>query len=264
MNVGYPLGLGFGQSAPTPSGIEHGQDIEAPLGTPLYAPVSGTAFVATDSVLGRHVIIHSSSGFDYWFGHLSHVAVQPGQQVAQGTPLGATGGAQSDPQRGDATGPHLWFGISRSGTFQNPIPFLDQGAIFGSSPHESLTQPAPVAGSGSPTPPGSPSVSAQPAGFVQDFGTNLEKLLITAAFLFLGIVLVRSGFTQLTSPRRSADPDDKAFEEFKSSGEKNPRTRTHKSAESFARAAGGNVVEFFDGEEKPRSSIRETQRKLAR
>lgn len=130
----YKLGLGFGQKAPTPSGTEHGQDIETPLGTPLFAGIQGTAHVHEDNVLGRYVTIDGPGGVQYWFGHLGSVAVKDGQVVTPATQIGMTGGAQNDPQHGDATGPHLWFATKVNGQFVNPLQHLNQQSIFQGQP----------------------------------------------------------------------------------------------------------------------------------
>jgi hypothetical protein len=133
--MAYPLGLGFGDAAPTPSGIEHGQDIEVPDGTALYAPVPGIVVVAGElPPIGGAVGIYSA-GHTFWFGHLKQISVHIGQQVSQGTYLGLSGGAAGDPMRGDATGAHLWYGVSTGrqtelNQLTNPLPFLNQDSIF--------------------------------------------------------------------------------------------------------------------------------------
>jgi Peptidase family M23 len=133
--MAYPLGLGYGDPAPTPSGIEHGQDIEVPDGTTIYSPVHGTVvFAGSNPITGGTVGIYSA-GHTFWFGHLKAILTSFGDTVDQGNVIGLSGGAAGDPMRGDATGPHLWFAVSQGkqtslSNLIDPTPFLNQDAIF--------------------------------------------------------------------------------------------------------------------------------------
>ncbi len=79
-----------------------GIDIGVPLGTPLYAPVSGTIEIAGPyGGYGNAVGIRTADGYFLLLGHLDSVAVTPGQSVQVGTFIGKSGNT------GASTGPHL-------------------------------------------------------------------------------------------------------------------------------------------------------------
>lgn len=78
---------------------ENAIDVAVPVGTPVYAPTDGSIVRAGDlpgnpggRFAGQRVTLQSSSNA-FYFGHLSSVAVQVGQQIKAGTLLGYTGEA---------------------------------------------------------------------------------------------------------------------------------------------------------------------------
>lgn len=67
---------------------------------------------------GCHVIIDHGNGYQSLYGHLSRIAVSPGQAISQGQSIGTMGST------GRSTGTHLHFEIRSSGTLVNPLSFL--------------------------------------------------------------------------------------------------------------------------------------------
>jgi len=95
-----------------------GVDYAAPTGAPVVAVASGTVVSATyDSSNGRMVRIRHASGYESYYLHLSGfgAGVRAGARVDQGQTIGFVG------QTGLATGPHLHYGLTRSGVFVNPL-----------------------------------------------------------------------------------------------------------------------------------------------
>lgn len=90
----------------------NGIDLSAPVGTKIFAPLTGTVRNTGNTDLvpgcyswGQWILIDHLNGLSTLFSHLSHIAVSPGQQVATGDVIGYTG------RTGYATGPHLHFTV---------------------------------------------------------------------------------------------------------------------------------------------------------
>lgn len=90
-------------------------DFGAPVGTPLYAALSGTVLGTgnTDLVkgcysFGKWVMIKHGNGLNTLYAHLSVIDVTTGEHVSTGDILGLSG------MTGYATGPHLHFGVYAS------------------------------------------------------------------------------------------------------------------------------------------------------
>jgi murein DD-endopeptidase MepM/ murein hydrolase activator NlpD len=87
-----------------------GIDIRAALGTPALAAADGTVLhTGRGPLAGRFVIVRHADDLATVYLHLSEVAVTTGQAVSRGTVLGRTGAT------GNATTPHLHFGVCRRG-----------------------------------------------------------------------------------------------------------------------------------------------------
>ncbi len=115
-----------------PGHIHQGQDVVAPRGTPIVAPVAGSILWKANQPggAGIYLILHAADGRDYAFMHIKRGtvkvevgdAVTAGQQMAQ---VGATG---------SASGPHLhfetWIGgwYVKGGVAINPLPQLQRWA----------------------------------------------------------------------------------------------------------------------------------------
>jgi septal ring factor EnvC (AmiA/AmiB activator) len=96
-----------------------GIDIGAERGTPLQAPAAGTvAFAGSQADYGLSVVIDHGQDVRSVYGHLSRVAVKPGDRVERGTVIGATGNT------GRTSGPHLHYEVRVSGRRVNPRTFL--------------------------------------------------------------------------------------------------------------------------------------------
>ena len=95
------------------SGNAHnGMDLGAPVGTKIYAPLTGTVRNVgnTDAVpgcysWGKWILIDHPNGLSTMYAHLSQFAVSPGQQVKTGDVIGYIGNT------GYSTGPHLHFTV---------------------------------------------------------------------------------------------------------------------------------------------------------
>ena len=93
------------------SGNAHnGIDLGAPVGTTIYAPLSGTVRNTgnTDAVpgcysWGKWLLIDHPNGLSTLFAHLSHIGVSPGERVNTGDIVGYVGNT------GYSTGPHLHY-----------------------------------------------------------------------------------------------------------------------------------------------------------
>lgn len=99
-----------------------GDDLAAPLGTPIYAAADGQVIYAGEGKQGRSsylvIIRHVIDGqqFDTWYVHMyaSGVFVREGQQVRAGEQIAAVG------SNGRSTGPHLHFEVHTAN--DTPIP----------------------------------------------------------------------------------------------------------------------------------------------
>ena len=116
------VGSGFGsrQDPINGEGAFHpGIDIEAPWGTPVHAPadglVEGGSFVAG---YGIPVILDHGHDLLTVYGHLSSVAVMPGEHVTRGQIIGYVG------KTGRATGPHLHYEVRVHKVPVNPHKYL--------------------------------------------------------------------------------------------------------------------------------------------
>ncbi len=84
-----------------------GYDIAAPVGTDIIAPAAGVVILADPDLYyeGGTVFLDHGHGLISVFMHMSSVDVEPGQYVAAGERIGATGNT------GRTTGPHLHWAV---------------------------------------------------------------------------------------------------------------------------------------------------------
>jgi murein DD-endopeptidase MepM/ murein hydrolase activator NlpD len=97
-----------------------GIDLAAPTGTPIYAARAGQVDTAGWSRFGYglHVILDHGGAQETLYGHMSRIAVRPGQWVARGELIGYVGST------GWSTGPHLHFEVRVGGAARNPMAYL--------------------------------------------------------------------------------------------------------------------------------------------
>ncbi len=116
------VGSSFGQREDPINGegaFHPGIDIEAPYGTLVRAAGDGEVADANmGSGYGRQVILDHGHDLLTLYGHLSAIAVFPGQHVIRGQVIGYVG------QSGRATGPHLHYEVRIHKVPVNPHKYL--------------------------------------------------------------------------------------------------------------------------------------------
>ena len=109
-----------------------GIDIDAPYGTPVRAAGEGDVTGASMGAgYGRQVVLDHGHDLLTVYGHLSAIAVTPGQHVTRGQVIGYVG------QSGRATGPHLHYEVRVHNVPVNPHKYLrttwEQAMLGGSA-----------------------------------------------------------------------------------------------------------------------------------
>lgn len=103
----------------TGSFFHNGIDIGVPTGTPVAAACSGRVVIAGwDGGYGLAVQIDCDNGLDTLYGHNSVMKSSVGERIQQGGLIAYSG------MTGNATGPHVHFGVMRGGTWVNPLHYL--------------------------------------------------------------------------------------------------------------------------------------------
>jgi murein DD-endopeptidase MepM/ murein hydrolase activator NlpD len=96
-----------------------GVDIDAPYGTPVRAAADGEVTGAQMGAgYGREITLDHGHDVMTLYGHLSAVAVVPGQHVTRGQIIGYVG------ESGRATGPHLHYEVRLHDVPVNPYKYL--------------------------------------------------------------------------------------------------------------------------------------------
>jgi murein DD-endopeptidase MepM/ murein hydrolase activator NlpD len=96
-----------------------GMDIRAEHGTPVYAPAAGSVvFTGNQPEYGTTVILDHGQDIKSLYGHLSKIAVQPGQKIQRGGLVAYSGNT------GRSSGPHLHYEILVKGQSVNPRVYL--------------------------------------------------------------------------------------------------------------------------------------------
>lgn len=130
-----------------PRNPHNGEDISAPLGTPVAATNDGVVRLTVDHFFsGKGIFLDHGLGFYSMYFHLSEVLVKDGDVVKAGQIVGKVGAT------GRATGPHLHWGVKLNGARVNPYSLLDlpfKGAVQSATPAP-VTES--VSGMGSPIP----------------------------------------------------------------------------------------------------------------
>ena len=116
------VGSSFGEREDPFNGegkFHSGIDIEAPYGTPVRASADGEATgISEGAGYGRQVVLSHGHDLLTVYGHLSAIAVLPGQHVVRGQVIGYVG------QSGHATGPHLHYEARVHNVPVNPHKYL--------------------------------------------------------------------------------------------------------------------------------------------
>ncbi len=98
-----------------------GVDISGQFGEAVVAPADGVVtFADFQSGYGRLIAVDHGHGISTRYGHLSGMAVAPGQRVRRGQLLGYVGVS------GRSTGPHLHYEVRINDTPVNPRKYLRQ------------------------------------------------------------------------------------------------------------------------------------------
>ena len=97
-----------------------GLDIAAAAGTEVKNPVPGVVIATTNwFYTGNTVIIDHGQGLLTMYAHLQEIMVKPGQHLAQGKIIGLVG------KTGRVTGAHLHWSVALTGTWVDPLLFVD-------------------------------------------------------------------------------------------------------------------------------------------
>jgi murein DD-endopeptidase MepM/ murein hydrolase activator NlpD len=116
------VGSSFGERQDPFNGegkFHSGIDIEAPYGTPVRAAADGESTgESMGSGYGKQVVLDHGHDLLTIYGHLSAIAVLPGQHVTRGQIIGYVG------QSGHATGPHLHYEVRVHNVPVNPHKYL--------------------------------------------------------------------------------------------------------------------------------------------
>jgi murein DD-endopeptidase MepM/ murein hydrolase activator NlpD len=116
------VGSSFGERQDPINGegaFHTGLDIDAPYGTPVRAAADGDVTgAATGAGYGREVVLDHGHDVLTLYGHLSAIAVVPGEHVTRGQVIGYVG------QSGRATGPHLHYEVRVHNVPVNPHKYL--------------------------------------------------------------------------------------------------------------------------------------------
>ena len=113
-----------GRTGPIGGGYDWhpGVDIAVEFGEPVYASAMGTVEVAGwNGGYGRYVRIDHGNGYETAYGHMSGIAVAPGQSVRKGEIIGFVGSS------GYSTGPQVHCEVFVDGQNVDPMYMLKIG-----------------------------------------------------------------------------------------------------------------------------------------
>jgi murein DD-endopeptidase MepM/ murein hydrolase activator NlpD len=96
-----------------------GIDLNANIGTPIYATGGGTVESAGwEGGYGNAVVINHGFGYKTLYGHCQKMLVNPGQKIVRGQQIATVG------TTGDATGPHVHYEVIVKGEVDNPAKYF--------------------------------------------------------------------------------------------------------------------------------------------
>ncbi|HMO76612.1 MAG TPA: M23 family metallopeptidase [Sphingopyxis sp.] len=108
--------------------MHSGIDFGGGYGAPIYAVTDGTVTMAgRNGGYGNFVKLNHGNGIGTGYGHMSRIAVTPGQRVSRGQVIGYIGST------GLSTGPHLHYELYRNGVAVNPasVSFVTRARLEG-------------------------------------------------------------------------------------------------------------------------------------
>jgi len=125
--------------------FHEGIDYALPFGTPVLAAGPGAVVRANldpngdkfNGGYGLSIVIRHGDKLATIYGHLSSVSVKAGDVVAEGQPIGASGGGGltvphgPGTDAGNSTGPHLHFGTSDNGDGVDNPHWVDPAGVIG-------------------------------------------------------------------------------------------------------------------------------------
>ncbi len=101
-------------------GRHKGIDLNAPMGTSVYAAMDGRViYVGKKKGYGNCITVDHGNGVLTHYAHHQANLVEEGDVVRRGQKIAEVG------RTGNATGPHLHFELRIDGSQRNPLPFLD-------------------------------------------------------------------------------------------------------------------------------------------
>lgn len=103
------------------SSYHKGIDLAAPTGTSIVSAGSGTVVTAAyNSGAGNYVMIYHGNSTYTVYMHCSSLKVTKGQEVKSGQVIATVGST------GISTGPHLHFGVSKNGSYVDPLKYVSR------------------------------------------------------------------------------------------------------------------------------------------
>jgi len=108
--------------------MHSGVDFGGGYGAPIYAVSDGLVTIAgRTGGFGNYVKLSHGAGLGTGYGHMSRIAVRPGQHVSRGQVIGYIGST------GLSTGPHLHYEVYRNGVAVNPlsVTFISRAQLEG-------------------------------------------------------------------------------------------------------------------------------------
>jgi murein DD-endopeptidase MepM/ murein hydrolase activator NlpD len=100
--------------------LHSGMDFAGPTGTPVKVTAPGKVDQAGHGgALGNYVAVDHGYGYRSIYGHLSRIAVRPGEPVSKGDVIGLVGST------GRSSGSHLHYTLQYKGKTINPAPYVE-------------------------------------------------------------------------------------------------------------------------------------------